>query len=195
MSGDTKTSTFCLSWNVVTPNDDGNNDDDDDDDVISNPHGIDFDGQTDAAGMFRSYEYILKANKKDNQNILFTVTDPEDGKEYCVVYSLKEYFDYQIFISQVGRNGQPAFTFPSIHNNTELFVPFDELTDVQKNTIVGYINNPSTVADCKKYVEKGQYFEYYEYLDGLEDVQNSLTYLTYGLQCKFEFEIKVEQVD
>ena len=112
----------------------------------------------------------------------------EDRKEV-------DFFDYQIFTSSFGGDGEPSFRFKNNITQTYQIVYFSNLSTEQENSVKTYSLTPNTIEAFEHAAERLKYFVHIEFVEDNDTFQKSLTYLDYGLKCAVEFNIKVEQKD
>lgn len=133
------------------------------------------------------YNYIAKAMTVEDTFVI-------DGKTYYIISTSLNLYDYNVYFHS-NPTGEPLFKFTNALGK-EITVRYKLLTNEQKETIKGYsISSNPTYNELTKMLEKLTLEQYEQFvLDNLIASTNS-SYLEYGLKCKIEFELYVEQVD
>ena len=117
-----------------------------------------------------------------------------DGKTYYIVSTKLNLYEYNVYFHS-NPIGEPLFTFTNALGK-EITVRYKLLTTEQKNTIMGYtVSTNPTYSELTKMIEKLTLEQYEKFvLDNIKAMTNA-SYLEYGLKCRIEFELYVEQVD
>ena len=115
--------------------------------------------------------------------------------DYYIAYKEVDFFDYQIFTSSFGGDGEPSFRFKNDITQTYQIIYFSNLSTEQENLVKNYSLTPNTIEAFEHAAERLKYFVHIEFMEDNDTFQKSLTYLDYGLKCAIEFNIKVEQKD
>ena len=133
------------------------------------------------------YNYIAKAMTVEDTFVI-------DGKTYYIISTSLNLYDYNVYFHS-NPIGEPLFKFTNALGK-EITVRYKLLTNEQKETIKGYsISSNPTYNELTKMLEKLTLEQYEQFvLDNIIASTNS-SYLEYGLKCKIEFELYVEQVD
>ena len=128
-----------------------------------------------------------------------TLGEGDAAKTYIVAYRNCYFFDYQIFTSGFGGDGEPYFKFDGLYDGTELIIYYSELAKQSKETIVASYSKDISAATTEEalqhVVDRYRYEIHKKFLDDNKKFQESLTYLQYGLTCSVQFTLKVEQID
>ena len=175
--------------------------------------------------IYKAFE-ILKANAlPTNYSTAYkeigrkTYGEGVDAVTYVVAYRDCGFFDYQIFTSGFGGDGEPYFKFKNAYG-TEVIKYYSEILETAEEDLVkgyftftdtdsnGEVLNDELVEQVKTAVNSAANLEALEHIidscrfavhgDFLNDndlYQKSLTYLQYGLTCSVQFTLKVEQID
>ncbi|MBQ2892476.1 MAG: hypothetical protein IJE45_06245 [Bacilli bacterium] len=145
---------------------------------------------------------------------------PDEAKTYVFAYRDCYFFDYQIFTSSFGGNGEPYFKFIGDYQGSELIKYYSEIIETEdENTIKAYLSFTDTdangtiseteimnqitaaVTDAPNYKRLQQILDFCrynvhgEFIHDNDLYQESLSYLQYGLTCSVQMTIKVEQLD
>ena len=133
------------------------------------------------------YNYLTKSTTVEESFVI-------DGKTYYIVSTKLNLYEYNVYFHS-NPIGEPLFTFTNALGK-EITVRYKLLTTEQKNTIMGYtISTNPTYSELTKMIEKLTLEQYEEFvLDNIKAMTNA-SYLEYGLKCRIEFELYVEQVD
>ncbi|MBR2891756.1 MAG: hypothetical protein IKC22_05255 [Bacilli bacterium] len=149
---------------------------------------------------YRTYE-VFAESLPTGYTSVYTTSVPKVGESGTITYYIgyKEvgFFDYQIFTSGFGGDGEPSFKFKDDVKGTVNIMYYSELLrDSDKlNAVKNYSTTPTTIEGFEQYCERLRLGVHEEFVDDNEAYQESLTYLDYGLKCAVEFKIKVEQKD
>lgn len=133
------------------------------------------------------YNYLTKSTIIEESFVI-------DGKTYYIVSTKLNLYEYNVYFHS-NPIGEPLFTFTNALGK-EITVRYKLLTTEQKNTIMGYtVSTNPTYSELTKMIEKLTLEQYEEFvLDNIKAMTNA-SYLEYGLKCRIEFELYVEQVD
>ena len=133
------------------------------------------------------YNYLTKSTTIEESFVI-------DGKTYYIVSTKLNLYEYNVYFHS-NPIGEPIFTFINALGK-EITVRYKLLTAEQKNTILGYtVSTNPTYSELTKMIEKLTLEQYEKFvLDNIKAMTNA-SYLEYGLKCRIEFELYVEQVD
>lgn len=133
------------------------------------------------------YNYLTKSTIIEESFVI-------DGKTYYIVSTKLNLYEYNVYFHS-NPIGEPLFTFTNALGK-EITVRYKLLTTEQKNTIMGYtVSTTPTYSELTKMIEKLTLEQYEKFvLDNIKAMTNA-SYLEYGLKCRIEFELYVEQVD
>lgn len=133
------------------------------------------------------YNYLTKSTMIEESFVI-------DGKTYYIVSTKLNLYEYNVYFHS-NPIGEPLFTFTNALGK-EITVRYKLLTTEQKNTIMGYtVSTNPTYSELTKMIEKLTLEQYEKFvLDNIKAMTNA-SYLEYGLKCRIEFELYVEQVD
>ncbi len=133
------------------------------------------------------YNYLTKSTTIEESFVI-------DGKTYYIVSTKLNLYEYNVYFHS-NPIGEPLFTFTNALGK-EITVRYKLLTTEQKNTIMGYtVSTNPTYSELTKMIEKLTLEQYEKFvLDNIKAMTNA-SYLEYGLKCRIEFELYVEQVD
>lgn len=133
------------------------------------------------------YNYLTKSTMIEGSFVI-------DGKTYYIVSTKLNLYEYNVYFHS-NPIGEPLFTFTNALGK-EITVRYKLLTTEQKNTIMGYtVSTNPTYSELTKMIEKLTLEQYEKFvLDNIKAMTNA-SYLEYGLKCRIEFELYVEQVD
>lgn len=133
------------------------------------------------------YNYLTKTTTIEESFVI-------DGKTYYIVSTKLNLYEYNVYFHS-NPIGEPLFTFTNALGK-EITVRYKLLTTEQKNTIMGYtVSTNPTYSELTKMIEKLTLEQYEKFvLDNIKAMTNA-SYLEYGLKCRIEFELYVEQVD
>ena len=133
------------------------------------------------------YNYLTKSTIIEESFVI-------DGKTYYIVSTKLNLYEYNVYFHS-NPIGEPLFTFTNALGK-EITVRYKLLTTEQKNTIMGYtVSTNPTYSELTKMIEKLTLEQYEKFvLDNIKAMTNA-SYLEYGLKCRIEFELYVEQVD
>lgn len=133
------------------------------------------------------YNYLTKSTTIEESFVI-------DGKTYYIVSTKLNLYEYNVYFHS-NPIGEPLFTFTNALGK-EITVRYKLLTTEQKNTIMGYtVSTNPTYSELTKIIEKLTLEQYEKFvLDNIKAMTNA-SYLEYGLKCRIEFELYVEQVD
>lgn len=128
-----------------------------------------------------------------NETVLNTNTFTYGSEKYVIAYKVHDYFEYLIYTSSLG--GEIMISLidneakPYIKRCTKLMEA--EKTIVNNRTIA----DASSLEGLSNYVEKLEYQSYLAFETTKTNYDRNLGYLSLGLVCSIEFDLKVEQVD
>lgn len=133
------------------------------------------------------YNYLTKSTMIEESFVI-------DGKTYYIVSTKLNLYEYNVYFHS-NPIGEPLFTFTNALGK-EITVRYKLLTTEQKNTIMGYtVSTNPTYSELTKMIEKLTLEQYEKFvLDNIKAMTNA-SYLEYGLKCRIEFELYVEQVN
>ena len=160
--------------------------------------------------VYKAFELFKSDQLPDTYSTLYTEvgtkTIQEDGKNITYVIAYKEcfFFDYQIFTSGFGGDGEPYFKFPGDYEGSEILVYYSKLfnndgsLNEYGNDVSTYsknIDSCTTVEELQHVVDVYRYEEHKKFVEDNKLFLQSLSYLQYGLTCSIEFDLKIEQKD
>ena len=185
-------SNFTLAVNWVTSNDVGGT------------------GGVSEAEVYNAYELFESTQLPDSYSTLYTEVGRKtinvDGENitYVIAYKKCYFFDYQIFTSGFGGDGEPYFKFPGDYAGSEILVYYSKLFSTNGSlndygrdvsTYSKNINGCTTVEELQHVVDVYRYEVHNKFVEDNELFLQSLSYLQYGLTCSIEFDLKIEQKD
>ena len=167
-------------------------------------------GGVSEAEIYNAYELFESTQLPDNYSSLYTEVGRKtlrvDGKDviYIIAYKKCYFFEYQIFTSSFGGDGEPYFKFPGDYAGSEILVYYsklfnsnDSLNDYGRavSTYSKNINSCTTVEALQHVVDVYRYEVHNKFVEDNELFLQSLSYLQYGLTCQVQFNLKIEQKD
>ena len=148
-----------------------------------------------------------------------TYGEDDEAVTYVVAYRDCNFFDYQIFTSSFGGDGEPYFKFKNTYG-AEVIKYYSEILDTtEENIVKGYftftdtnsngevlnddlvtqvttaVNGATNLEALEHIIDSCRFAVHEEFLNDNELYQESLSYLQYGLTCSVQFTLKVEQKD
>lgn len=129
----------------------------------------------------------LQINNYLNNNIINV-----ESTDYVIAYKEHDYFEYLIYTSSLG--GEVMITFDSLDGRyirrcTKM--SNDELTILNNRSLSGV----DSVDSFMLFIEKLEYASYLEFIDVKSQYEQASGYVSLGLECKINFDLKVEQID
>ena len=139
------------------------------------------------------YRYLISdsADAIEGYTLLSGSFDKVNGIDQYLFKSNEgvDFFTYLKYTSSLG--GQPMFEFLNAIGTQTILIPFESLTDDQRNEIKGYSVNSG---EAKHAWEKLTYEQYEVFERHNIRLQDNLAYMSYGVKLQIIFDIMVEQV-